>query len=462
MPTSSSTLKDLSQRYEEKRAEIVSDYLTFLRFASISSEAEFRKPLLDCLAWLKKYLESMPLKVEAWQTEGHPILFASYDGAGPDKPTLLIYNHYDVQPVDPLSEWTSPPFEPTIRKGEVYARGAEDNKGQCFYVIQALKALFDRDSELPLNIKLCIEGEEEIGSAGLANILPKKAKSLAADYLLIVDVGIQNMESPSVSLGVRGIVTMEVSCQGSSTDMHSGMNGGIVYNPIHALVEILSKLRDPKGKVTVPHFYDHIEPISPKELQALDMSLNLEQFKETFDAETSGGEKGLSPLERAWLRPTLEINGITGGYSGPGFKTVIPAVASAKISCRLVPNQDPMTIGQQICSHISSLAPQGIKVTTRILPGIGAAVRVSPTSALVDALASAFTEVFKRPCARILAGGSIPIAAKLQQASGAQIILIGLGLPGDCVHAPNEHFGLDRLEKGHLIIARAIELLASL
>lgn len=460
MPKAAQTLAHLAQRYNEKRTQIVEDYLTFLRFASVSSEAIYREPLHACFEWLQRYLASLPFKLQVWKTDGHPILFASYDGAGPDQPTLLIYNHYDVQPVDPLDEWESPPFEPTIRNGQVYARGAADNKGQCFYVIQALRALYERDGRLPINIKLCIEGEEEIGSTALAKIIPQKKQELAADYFLVVDVGISDMQSPSVSLGVRGIVTFEVTCRGSSTDMHSGMVGGIVYNPIHALIELLAKLRDSKGKITIPHFYDQVKAITAADRERLALDFDAMQFRETFQAEATGGEQSFSPLERACLRPTVEINGIWGGYTGPGFKTVIPATASAKLSCRLVPDQDPEIIGKLVSDFLVANAPPGITVTPRILPGSGAAVRADSNSPLVKALASAYTEVFGLPCRCSLTGGSIPIGAQLAAAAGAQVLLVGLGLPSDKVHAPNEHFGLDRLEKGHLIIARAIETLA--
>jgi acetylornithine deacetylase/succinyl-diaminopimelate desuccinylase-like protein len=453
------TLATLAQRYADKRDAIIADYLTFLRFASVSSEAAYRKPLHDCLHWLQQALNALPFAQEIWESDGPPILFASYDGAGPDQPTLLIYNHYDVQPVDPLDEWESPPFEPTIRDGQVYARGAQDNKGQCFYVLEALRGLYERDGCFPINIKLCIEGDEEIGSVALSALVSKKSRELAADYLLIVDVGIHDLQSPSVSLGVRGIVTLEVLCRGSSTDMHSGMAGGIVYNPIHALVEMLAKLRDAQGKIAVPHFYDDVAPLSPAEKKMLAMDFDAVQFRETFAAEPTGGEQGLTPYERGWLRPTLEINGICGGYSGPGFKTVIPATASAKLSCRLVPNQDPLRIGKLVTEFLTAQAPPGIAVSATVLPGVGTAVRANPHSPLVRALSTAYTEVFHKPCQRILTGGSIGIAAKLAAASGAEILLVGLGLPSDKIHAPNEHFGLDRIEMGYLIIARAIELL---
>lgn len=462
MPTTSPAVASLAQRFADKRESLIGQYLDFLRFASVSSEPRYRDSLHACLEWLQQQLSALPFKQQVWEIEGHhPILFASYDGAGPDQPTLLIYNHYDVQPVDPLDEWESPPFEPTIRNGQVYARGAVDDKGQCFYVLEALRALYERDGSFPINIKWCIEGEEEVGSVALSQIMPKKTKELAADYLLIVDVGIRDMESPSVSLGVRGIVTMEVTCRGSSTDMHSGMVGGIVYNPIHALVEVLAKLRDAKGRVAVPGFYDGVKALTAEEKQLLELEFDAEEFRTTFAAEATGGEHGVPPMERACLRPTIEVNGIWGGYTGPGFKTVIPATASAKLSCRLVPGQDPEHMGQLVSKFLIAQAPPGTVITPKVLPGSGAAVRADPSSPLVTALSTAFEEVFGKPCARSLTGGSIPIGAELVAASGAQILLVGVGLSSDKIHAPNEHFGLDRLEMGYLIIARGIEHLAN-
>lgn len=442
--------------------EAVEEYLTFLRFQSVSTDQQYKEQVLACAGWLSDYLKNLGFHVEKWETSGHPTLFASHLEAGPEKPTLLIYNHYDVQPVDPLNEWISPPFEPTIRDGEVYARGAEDNKGQCFYVLQALKMLIKRDGRLPINIKLCIEGEEECGSMGLNKLLqqPKRREQLKADYLAIVDMGIHEPQSPAVTLGVRGIVTMEVQVQGSKGDLHSGSHGGIVYNPLHGLVDILGRLRDSNGKIAVPGFYDGIVPLSDEEKAAFDLSFDQPRYEMMFGATPSGGEKGLQPFERAWLRPTIEINGITGGYGGPGFKTVIPAKAMAKISCRLVPGQDPEKVGQLVARFIESSAPEGIRVAVKILEGKGRAIRANPSSRLISAFAQAYEELFQKPCKRIMDGGSIPIVTELAKACGGEVILMGFGLPDDQIHAPNEHFGIDRIEKGSFVIARAIELLA--
>jgi acetylornithine deacetylase/succinyl-diaminopimelate desuccinylase-like protein len=446
---------------KENLPDSIQDFLTFLKFESISTDIAYKPQLLACANWLSDYIKNIGFDVEQWTSaDGHPVIFASNLKAGPDKPTLLIYNHYDVQPVDPLDEWTSPPFQPTIRNGEIYARGAQDNKGQCFYVLQALKEFYKNKRPLPINIKLCIEGEEENGSAGLAEILKdkKRQKQLKADYLAIVDMGIPHSTKPAVTLGVRGLVTLEVHVHGSKTDLHSGSHGGIVFNPLHALVDILAKLRDADGKITIPGFYDDVDELKDADKALIALDFNPVEYKSIVGGDPTGGEKKYSPLERAWTRPTLEINGIAGGYSGPGFKTVIPAKAIAKISCRLVPHQSPDAIGHLVAEHIKKLAPKGVEVEVEILKG-GNAVRANPKSAVVSAFAKSYEELFNKKCACIFDGGSIPIATQLAEAAQSEVILLGLGLPDDQIHAPDEHFGLDRLEKGKRVIYRAIELL---
>lgn len=455
-------MESLKQFYEKNKQEALKDYFTFLSFESVSTDPKYKPQVQACANWLADYIQKIGFHVELWPTLGNPVLFASHLQAGPSKPTLLIYNHYDVQPIDPINEWTTPPFQPTIREGEVYARGTADNKGQCFYVLQALKALMQKNQKLPINIKLCIEGEEESGSQGLASLLKdrRRQEQLKADYLAIVDMGLKDKDIPAVTLGVRGLVTMEVRVQGSKTDLHSGSHGGIVYNPLHALVEILSKLRDANGKVAVRGFYDDVQEMEPKDKALIALNLDEAKYESMFGVKPVGGEKAYSPLERAWTRPTLEINGITGGYGGAGFKTVIPAKAIAKVSCRLVPNQEPMKIGTKVAEYIKKLAPDGVNVEVEIFGG-GNAIRAKPSSKVVKAFAKAYEELLNKPCEYIFDGGSIPIVTQLADASHSEVILLGFGLPDDQIHAPNEHFGIDRLEKGFLVMSRAIELLAS-
>lgn len=456
---SQNSLSTMQAWINKHRPQWLKEYYTFLRFPSISSEPQFKQGVLDCAQWLVKFLHELNFEVETWPTAGHPVIFASHMKAGPDKPTLLIYNHYDVQPADPAEEWLSPPFEPTLRDDQVYARGAQDNKGQCFYVLQALKLLQDHLGSLPINIKLCIEGEEEIGSAGLAHLLSQKKKELQADYLAIVDLGLQKANVPALTLGIRGILTLDVEIKGSNTDLHSGSHGGIVFNPIHALVKLLASLRDDNGRITVPGFYNDIVEMTVEERSSVSFHLDLKEYQQQTGAYPTGGEKEYSVLERAWIRPSLEINGIHGGYTGTGFKTVIPAKAHAKISCRLVPNQQPSVIAGLLENHLKNNAPPGMHITVHVHPGQGKAVRISPNAEVVKGFSKAFEEVFGMPCKFIFEGASIPIVPELAEACGGETILLGLGLTTDQIHAPNEHFGLDRLEKGMLIMARAIELL---
>lgn len=456
--TSTKQLAELYQNQADKRLE---EFFSFLKYESISSEPAFRPQLLACADWLKNYVANIGFETELWQTPGYPVLFASWLDAGPEKPTLLIYNHYDVQPIDPLEEWLSPPFEPTVRDGNVYARGAQDNKGQCFYVLQALKILMERDGRLPINVKLCIEGEEECGSHGLAAILKKHKEELKADYLAVVDLGIRGPTKPSLTLGIRGIVTMDVEAIASNIDLHSGVHGGLAYNPIHALIEVLAKLRDASGKVTIPGFYDGLPALTSEQTEGLSLDFDAKEYETMFGIKATGGESSLKPLERNWLRPSLEINGIHGGYTGTGFKTVIPAKATAKVSCRIVPPQQPQKIGTLIAKFIEANAPEGVKVKVHVHQGGGPAIKTSASSIPARAFAEAFTEVYKVPCEFILEGASIPIVAELALASGSEVVLLGVGLQSDQIHAPNEHFSLDRIEKGCLMIARGIEILGN-
>lgn len=455
----SSELDFLKQYFNSSKKTILEDYYTFLRFQSVSSEPQYKPQLLACVDWLTDYLKNIGFHVEIWPTKGHPTIFASYIKAGSSQPTLLIYNHYDVQPVDPLELWKSPPFEPTLRNGEVYARGAQDNKGQCFYVLLALKALLAKDGTLPINIKLCIDGEEECGSAGLTQILKEKKTSLKSDYLAVVDLSMETALKPAVTLGTRGLVTMDVEVTGTRTDLHSGSHGGIAFNPIHALIKLLAIVRNESGEITIPSFYHDVKTLSETDKAQISLIFDPNKYEADFGAKPSGGEQNFSALERGWIRPTFEVNGINGGYFGEGFKTVIPAKATAKVSCRLVPDQDPKKIGRLVADFLESHAPEGTKVTVHLNAGDGKAVRANINSKGVKAFANAYEEVFNTPCDYILAGGSIPVVTALAEVCEGEVVMVGLGLPGDFTHAPNEHFGIDRIEKGFLSTARAIELL---
>ncbi|MFA6914979.1 MAG: dipeptidase [Parachlamydiales bacterium] len=459
MQTTLTPLAKYKEFFENNRRQLIDEYFDFLKIPSISSEAAYTENVKQGADWVAHYLRSIGFDVDVWKTTGHPTVFAQNLEAGTDKPTLLIYNHYDVQPVDPLDLWKSSPFEPALRGNEVYARGAQDNKGQCFYTMAALKALRMIHGKFPINIKLVVEGEEECGSQGLTGILSEKKKELVAEYLAVVDMGLPAKDIPAVTLGIRGIMTMDVTVTGSSTDLHSGSHGGIVYNPNRALAEILASLYNDDGSVAVPGYYDSVRELKKDTLDNLYMDFDEKHYLEAFGALPTGGEKKFLPVHRACLRPTVEINGMWGGYTGDGFKTVIPAKAHAKISCRLVADMDPQNSAKSVADYLISKAPPGIKVEVHIHQGGGKAVQANPNSPVVKAFSDAYTEIFEKKCSYVFEGGSIPVITALAEASKSAVVLLGMGLADDGIHAPNEHFGLDRLEKGFLIIARSIELL---
>ncbi len=448
----------LKTTFRKEFDSLLSDFFTFLRFQSISTDSEYRTEVHACAQWLSQLLKTIGLNVEVWKTEGAPVLFATDLRAGRHKETLLLYCHYDVQPVDPLNLWTTPPFDPHVREGKVYARGASDNKGQCYYTIRALKTLLENLSALPVNLKFLIEGEEESGSVSLHHLLEEKKETLKADHLLIIDSGLEHPQRPAISLGARGITTMTIKLTGSRFDLHSGSYGGIVYNPNRALVELLASLHDSSGRVTIPGFYDDVIDIPPQEKNIFNLEFDLPGFEKEFGAFATGMERGMTPHEAAWLRPTLEINGLSGGYGGPGFKTVIPSQAIAKVSCRLVPQQNPHAIAELVKAFLMARAAPGIKIDVTIHPGNGRPFRTSPYSRVAQTMNKAYSEVYQTPCSHILLGGSIPIAADLAKASGAEMVLVGVALNTDQIHAPDEHFGIDRLEQGYLTLCRGIQL----
>lgn len=447
--------------FKSSEKELEALFYEFLRYPSISADPAFRPELQACAQWLEKLLKQSGFDVETWNKKDAPVIFAQNLNAGPQCPTLLIYNHYDVQPVDPIDLWESKPFAPKRKGNHIIARGAQDNKGQCFYVLASLRALMQHAKKLPVNIKLMIEGEEESGSKSLPALLLEKKEKLKADYLLIVDVGMRNPTTPAVTLGTRGMVCFTVEVTSSHSDLHSGVYGGMVYNPLHALVEILGSLRDANGSIKIPGFYESVLTPTAEELRSISLHFDEQEFLHEVGCLPTGGEKGFSPLERGWLRPTLEINGISGGYGGPGTKTVIPARAIAKLSCRLVPNQDPHAIGERVKRFVEAKATPGVKVHCQIHDGMGKPVRTSPQSALIKALTSACTKVYHKKTEYIYEGASIPIVAELAAASQAEVAFFGLGLATDKIHAPNECFSWDRIENGFIIMCDAISNLAN-
>lgn len=444
--------------YDEHLSQIKKDYFRFLRFSSVSTDPSYRKHVLDCAQFLSKYLQDGGLKSELIPTTGYPIVYAEDLSAGREAPTILIYGHYDVQPVDPIELWVSPPFEPTERDGKVFARGAVDDKGQIFYACLAVIAAKSLGRKLPVNVKFCIEGEEESHSMGLCKALPSLKKKFASDAVLIVDFDSASDGTPFVTLGARGCVALDVILTGSHSDLHSGQMGGIAYNPNRAMVEILGSCWDENGTVAIPGFYESVEMPSSNELQKYTFFVEEQALKRDFGIEALGHEKNKTLRDANWFRPTFEINGLSGGYAGEGSKTVIPSRAMAKLTCRLVVGQDPQKVALAIEKFFCEKAPKGMKVEVIHHGGIGA-YRSDLKEPLSVALGKATSEVAEKKCAFVLSGASIPIAADFVRVLGIPAIGMGYGLATDEIHAPNEHFDMDRFKKGFLTVARTLELL---
>ncbi|MBM3184031.1 MAG: dipeptidase, partial [Chlamydiae bacterium] len=418
----------------------------------------YRNECEKAAAWLVDFIKKRGMEAEVIATSHLPLVMAQDLSAGEKKPTVLVYGHYDVQPVDPLELWHSPPFEPTERNGSIFARGAVDDKGQIFYAVLAALAWKDLGHPLPVNLKFCIEGEEEFGSQGLSKALPKLKAKMKADYLVVVDFDQFDRGIPAISMGARGISSLEVILKGSKGDLHSGIYGGIAYNPNRALALLLSKLWDAKGRVQVPGFYDDVVECSQKEMEMYACRYDRDYYLKQVGIEAFGGEEGKSIREANYFRPTLEINGIVGGYTGAGIKTVIPATASAKITCRLVPNQDPEKINQAVAAFLKKQVVKGMKVEVIFHPG-SPAFRGNRNSKIVKAIASAATELTGKECKYVLAGGSIPVVSELVKATSAEVVGMGVGLLDDQIHAPNEHFDMERFEEGFLTFGRALSLI---
>lgn len=441
--------------YQQNKKDILEEYFQFLRFPTVGTQKKRAQDMQDCVAWLMQVLQKMNFSVEKWDfPEGQPAVFAELrlDSA---LPTILFYGHYDVQPEDPLPLWKSPPFEPTVREGKVFARGAEDNKGQCHYTLTAIKAFLSLAKEKRCNIKILIDGEEESGSSSLMKYGAKHKDRLAADYLLIVDMGVGSFEAPHVCIGCRGIMSMEAECIVSDTDLHSGEHGGIAANPIHLLARAISAIHDDNGQVVISGFYDGVQTLSPEEKKEFDLAFDPDNYQKEFGIRTFA-QKGIDPKEANMLRPVLEVNGMWGGYTEEGFKTVLPAKASCKISCRLVPGQDPQRIFTLVKDFLRAKIPAGAELHVKE-HGHGQAYRASIHSPLAKTVRGAYERVFKKPCRYYTSGGSIPIATKLVELSGAECVLPGVGFSSNNIHAPNEWFSLAQHEKGFELVCAILE-----
>lgn len=443
----------IDQYFKDHRQEHLEELKAFLRIPSISSLSEHKQDIRKGAEWLKNAMLKAGLEnAEVFETEGHPVVYADWLHAE-GKPTVLVYGHYDVQPVDPLHLWESAPFDPHVRDNKLYARGASDDKGQTFMHVKAVEALLQLNGELPVNIKFIVEGEEEVGSPNLPLYVEQNKDQLKADLIVISDTGMQGPGRPAVCYGLRGLAGIQIDVKGPKGDLHSGLYGGAVQNPLHAIVEILQSFRDKEGVIQVEGFYEDVLPVSDKErAEFASLEFDLENEKKDIGITEDFGEKGYSFVERTWIRPTLEINGITGGFSGEGIKTVLPSEASAKITCRLVPNQDPDDIVAKLRAHIEAYKPAG--VTVEIMDFDKGKPFLTPYDhPAIQAAGRSYEKVYNVPTAFTRMGGSVPIVAVFDEVLGLPVVLMGFGLASENFHAPNEHFHLENFDKGLRVIS---------
>ena len=446
---------------KENQQRFLGELKDLLRIPSVSTAPEHKDDVRRAAEFVANDLRRMGMEnVEVIPTKGHPLVYADWLHA-PGKPTVLCYAHYDVQPAEPLNEWISPPFEPTERNQNIYARGAVDDKGQLWMELKAIEALMQgHGGRLPLNVKFIIEGEEEVGGESIAAYVRKEKSKLKADFALVCDTELFAPNLPTLCVGLRGLVYTEIEAQGAKTDLHSGVYGGAAPNPLFALVEIISKLKDSKGKILIPGFYSKVKAPTKAELAAWKkLPFNEEHYRKTeVGSKTLTGEPGFSVLYRTWARPTLEVHGMPGGFTAAGAKTVIPARASAKVSMRLVPNQDADDILKRYTKYVKKLAPKGIEVNIKCYSK-GPACVVSTDNRYIQAATEAMHDVFKKDTVFIRSGGSIPIVTDFQDVLKIPSVMMGFGLPDDNLHAPNEKFHIPNFYRGIESIIRFFEKL---
>ncbi|MFI5212235.1 MAG: dipeptidase [Ignavibacteria bacterium] len=444
-------MSDIKNYINNNRERYITELKHFLTYPSISTNPENKKDVLECAGYLKDHLEKMGFdNIKIYPTEGHPIVYADWLKAGNDKPTILIYGHYDVQPVDPLDLWTSPPFEAEIRGENIFARGSADDKGQVFIHLKALEAHLVNEKTLPVNIKLIFEGEEEIGSVHLGDFISNHKDLLKCNVVVISDTSMYDKDVPAIGYALRGLCYMEVEITGPNRDLHSGQYGGAVDNPINALAHIITKLKDDKGRVLIDGFYDEVEPLSSKEKgEFKKLPFSDEKYAKGLGVEELFGEAGYTTLERTWARPTLDCNGIWGGFTGDGAKTVLPSKAYAKISMRLVPNQDPDRIEKLFTDYITKITPKTVKLKVKGLHhGKGAMTPID--TKWMKAASKAMAAGFGKEPVFIREGGSIPIVLTFKEMLGADTVLLGFGLPDENAHSPDEHLNLNNFQNGIL------------
>lgn len=437
-----------------ERERHLAELMDFIRIPSVSASTEHKPDMIKAAEWLAEALRRAGLEnVEVLPTAGHPVVYGDWLHA-PGQPTALIYGHYDVQPADPLEQWNTPPFEPVIRDGKLYGRGATDDKAQMFTHVKTVEAYLRTQGKLPVNVKFCIEGEEEIASPSLPAFLQEQAERLKADAIVISDGPMHDEGVPSICYGLRGLCGFQIDIQGAKNDLHSGLYGGGVANPAIALVELLASMRDADGHIAIEGFYDGVNELSESEREAFrELTLDDAKTAKELAVPELTGERGFSFLERTTARPTLEINGIYGGYQGEGLKPIVPSAASAKLSCRLVDHQDPDRIMKLIEAHIGKHKPAGVTIRVQQTHR-GKPFYISPDHPYIQAAARAYEAGFGAKPVFIRSGGSIPIVEVFSRVVGAPVVMMDFGLPSENMHAPNEHFHLDNFDKGIATLCR--------
>ncbi|MCT2535768.1 dipeptidase [Aquibacillus koreensis] len=434
-------LKDNKEKHLAKLNE-------FLSIPSVSTDSVHKQDVVEAANFVAAYLEEIGFEtVEVQKTKGHPLVFAEWMGAGKDKPTALFYGHYDVQPTDPVELWKSEPFKPEVREGRLYARGSSDDKGQVFMHLAVFEAFMKTEGKLPINIKVCIEGEEEIGSENLYEILKTKKEQFNADFAVISDSGMVAKGQPTILYGLKGFTGLEFTLTGPSSDLHSGIYGGAVRNPAMAMAHLVASLKDENEVVKVAGFYDDVEPMTDEERQLI-KEVPGENYTETAGVTETVSEQGYTAKEHTMARPTLEINGMFGGYQGEGTKTIIPSTATVKLTCRLVPGQEPNHIQELLVKHLEKHVLPGVTLNIKREPLSAKAYKVDPNHPLIEKAAVSYEKAFGKEAVYVRMGGSIPVVEWIDSEYKIPVVLLGFGTPEDRLHSPNESFPLDSFEKG--------------
>lgn len=443
----------------ENRAEYLNDLLEYLAIPSVSAQPEHARDVKMAALWLAEHLRNLGVNAEVMETKGHPLVYGEWKSQHSHAPTVLIYGHYDVQPAEPFELWHSDPFKPEVRDGYIYARGADDNKGQHLAHIKAVESFLKSDGTLPVNVKFLIEGEEEIGSSHLGEFIATHKELLACDCAMISDGSLFSPTQPIMTYGLRGLIDLEVHVRALHHDVHSGHYGGNVQNPAFALAQLLSTVKDAQGRVLIDGFYDNVRPLSEAEREEIArVPWGEAEIRRETGALTTHGDPDFTPNERRGARPTFEINGMWSGYTGAGSKTIIPATAHAKITCRLVPHQEPAKVGAAVKAHLLKHAPAGVAIEVEVRRGSPASL-VDRDSSQVQAAIDAATDTYGNPPYFELEGGSIPVVHDFITQLHKPVLLLGFGLPDDAIHSPNERYAVECYEKG---IEASIRFLSAL